>query len=123
MNSDTIMNAQLQNWDNFCRHHIGDWYGIWTRYSPDGKAIDSFQCTRCFHLSQDGRTINHYNHYVYADGKTEAKTFGPYQKPITTVLFLDNSFSWGSTVVKHGYPFGFEIGFRYKGRGVTILLG
>jgi len=117
----TVTIAQLQNWENFCQYHQGDWYGTWTRYSAVGEVLESFQCTRSFHLSKDGNQINHKNHYTYADGKLETEVFGPYKKPITRALYLENSFSWGSTMVKPGTHFGFETGFRYEGRRASAV--
>jgi len=118
---DTI--PQLQNWNNFCQYHVNsDWHGIWTRYTSNGQEIESFQCVRSFHLSEDGSEINHQNHYIYADGTKETKTFGPYKKPITKSLFLDNSFSWGSTKVESGSNFGFETGFRYEDKRVSVAI-
>lgn len=117
------MQLQLQNWDNFCKYHVNhDWYGVWTRYSIDGEVTDSFQCIRSFHLNQDGNEINHQNHYIYSDGKKETKTFGPYKKPDTRALFLDNSFSWGSLLVLEESRFGFETGFRYEDRRLSTVV-
>jgi len=113
--------AQLQNWENFCQYHLGDWYGNWTKYSPRGETLESFQCVRSFHLSEDGTQIDHQNRYIYADGKSEAEVFGPYKKPITRALFLENSFSWGSTMIKPGAYFGFETGFRFEGRRASAV--
>ncbi|KYC42904.1 hypothetical protein WA1_12360 [Scytonema hofmannii PCC 7110] len=119
---DTTVDLQLQNWNNFCQYHAGEnWHGIWTRYSPDGKAIQSFKSIRSFSLNDDGNEIIHQNYYTYADGKTESKNISSYIKPDTTllflgksfsVLFLDNSYSWGNTEISANAPFGFEIGFR-----------
>lgn len=120
-NSENIFHAQIQNWNNFCKYHLGDWHGIWTRYSADGEEVESFKCIRTFQLSEDGDSIYHHNDYTYADGRTESKTFGPYKKPITTPLFLNNSFSWGSVAVTSSL-FGFEIGFRYEGRGASAAV-
>lgn len=115
------MELQLQNWENFCRYQAtGDWHGTWTRYSPQGEGLESFQCIRSLQTSKDGSEINHQNQYTYADGKNETKTFGPYKKPNTRALFLDNSFSWGSTQVKSGSTFGFETGFRYEDKRATL---
>lgn len=115
------MELQLQNWENFCRYQAtGDWYGTWTRYSSEGEVIESLQCIRSLQANVDGSEINHQNHYTYADGKSETKTFGPYKKPHTRALFLDNSFSWGSTQVEAGSTFGFETGFRYEDKRATV---
>ena len=121
ISTDTI--PQLQNWNNFCQYHANsDWHGIWTKYTPDGEEIESFQCVRSFQISEDRSEINHQNHYIYADGTKETKTFGPYKKPITRALFLDNSFSWGSTKVESGSNFGFETGFRYEDKRVSVAI-
>ncbi len=118
-----MQELQLKNWDNFCRYHANnDWYGIWTEYTSDRQIVDSFQCIRSFHLNEDESEINHQNHYTYADGTQETKTFGPYKKPITKSLFLDNSFSWGSIKVESNSNFGFETGFRYEDRRISVVV-
>ncbi|MBD2430102.1 MULTISPECIES: DUF3598 family protein [Fischerella] len=115
--------AQLQNWDNFCRYHANrDWYGTWTKYSTDGEKIESFNCIRSFKINADGSEIYHQNHYTYADGTKETKIFGPYQKPITRALFLDNSFSWGSQKIELGTNFGFETGLSYEDRRTSVVI-
>lgn len=117
------MQPQLQNWDNFCKYHVNcDWYGVWTKYLPNGQVTDSFQCIRSFHLNQEGNEVNHQNHYIYADGKKETKTFGPYKKPDMRALFLDNSFSWGSIVFVEESRFGFETGFRYENKRLSTVV-
>jgi hypothetical protein len=101
--SQDAMETQLQNWDNFCRYYANsDWYGTWTKYSPNGQVLNFFQCVISFRVNEDCSEINHQNHYSYADGKKESKTFNPYKKPIASALFLDNSFSWGSPKVESG---------------------
>ncbi len=121
VNPDSAIDVQLQNWDNFCKYHTGNWYGIWTVYNSEGETIDSFRCVRSFHLSADGSKINHQNHYTYADGKTKSEAYGPYKKPITRALFLENSFSWGSSTVKSGLAFFFETGFRHEDRRANAI--
>lgn len=110
------MNPQLQNWDNFCQYHVGEWHGTKTRYSPDGEAIKSWQVVTNLEINKDNSTINHKDYLTYADGNTELKTFGPYLKPTTSALFLDNSFCWGSKKVTSGSIFVFEIGIRFENR-------
>ncbi len=112
----TAMNPQLQNWDNFCQYHVGEWHGIKTRYSPNKEVIKSWQVVTKLEVSEDGSTINHQDYLTYSDGATEIKTFGPYTKPEISALFLDNSFCWGSKKVAPNSIFVFEIGFRFEDR-------
>ena len=81
------------NWERFCRYHIGDWYGLWTSYTMDGVALALRQCIRSFQRTADGRVITHQNHYRYADGRQETRTFGPYTPTTTPAVFVEASFS------------------------------
>jgi hypothetical protein len=122
MEPDVLINAKLQNWNNFCLYHTGDWYGTWTIYSPDLKVKNKFKCLRSLHSTADGSEITHQNSYTYTDSKTEVKNFCPYQKPKRTALFLENSFSWGSTTVESNSVFGFETGFRYDDKRASAAI-
>ncbi|NEO15355.1 MULTISPECIES: DUF3598 family protein [unclassified Moorena] len=115
------MDRKLQNWKKFCRYYSGDLYGIWTRYSTTGDVIESWRCIRSFRPTADCREIHQQNHYTYASGNTETKTFGPYKQPITTGLFLDNGFSWGSTKVKSGSTFFSDICLRSENSRATAI--
>src|SRR5262249_12394509 len=88
-----LMNLQDANWERFCRYHVGDWYGLWTPYTLDGVALAPWHCIRSFRLTVDGRAITHQNHYCYADGRQEPKTFGPYPPATTPAAFVETSFS------------------------------
>ncbi|KYC40776.1 hypothetical protein WA1_24410 [Scytonema hofmannii PCC 7110] len=120
---------QLQNWDRFCQYHLGDWHGIWTKYSPEGHSINSFKCVRSFYLSEDGSQIVQQNRSTSPDGKTDLHTFA-YVKPSTelsfmghhfAVLFLDNSFSWGSIKFTDAdAQFFFETGFTHENRRTSL---
>ncbi len=94
------MNPQIQNWDNFCGYHTGEWQGIQTRYSPDNEVIKSWHVISNLEVSQDGGEIKHQDYLTYSDGQTELKAYGTYPKPLTSALFLDNSFCWGSKKFK-----------------------
>lgn len=112
--SSSITDAQLQNWENFCRHHaIGDWHGTWSIYDLEGKLIRQFQCIRSFQVSSDGNEVNHQNHYTYADGTTKTESFDTHKKPLIKSLHFNDSFSWGSTEVKPETMFFFETGFKH----------
>ena len=132
VNQDAETENQLQNWDNFCQYHLGDWHGTWTSYSLEGRSTNAFKCVRSFHLREDGSQITHQNRSTYSDGRIELQTFGPYSKPSPglsfkghhfVVLFLDRSFSWGSTTIKASVPFFFETGFRYEKRRISLVAG
>lgn len=113
---------QLKNWQNFCQYHIGDWHGNWYVYSAQAEHIDSFLGIRSFILSADRSTIYHHNHYFYKSDRTESKTFGPYYKPITRAIFLENSFTWGSKSVESDNQFFCETGFSYNDRRASAVL-
>ena len=36
------------NWANFWDHHLGEWNGRWTRYSPSGSVLETFASSRKF---------------------------------------------------------------------------
>ncbi|WGV25299.1 DUF3598 family protein [Halotia branconii] len=115
------MNLQLQNWSQFCRYYSQDLYGTWTRYYIKEQFRESLQCIRSFRANDDCSEISHQNHYIYADGTKESKTFGPYLKPITNGLFLDTCFSWGSKRVEPGIPFFFDTCLRDEDRRATAI--
>lgn len=115
------MDLVHDNWERFCRHHVGDWHGIWTRYSCAGVALESFRCVRSFHANTDASVLTHQNHYTYADGRRETKTFGPYTPSTTRSLFIEQSFSWGSPSVTVEPPFFFETGFRWASRRMSCV--
>ena len=116
------MDLQYTNWERFCRYHVGDWYGLWTPYTVDGVALTSWQCLRSFQRTADGRAITHQNHYRYADGRQETKTFGPYTPATTRGVFVEASFSLGSPAVAAETPFAFETGFRAAERRVSLVV-
>ena len=116
------MDPVHDNWERFCRYHVGDWHGIWTRYSCAGVALASFRCIRSFHVNTDASVLTHQNHYSYADGRRETKTFGPYTPSTTRALFIDQGFSWGSPSADVEAPFFFETGFRWADRRMSCVV-
>jgi len=117
------MDPVHDNWERFCRYHVGDWHGIWTRYSCAGGALESFRCIRSFHVNPDASVLTYQNHYDYdyADGRRETKTFGPYTPATTRCLFIDQSFSWGSPSAVET-PFFFETGFRWANQRMSCVV-
>ncbi|NDJ26089.1 DUF3598 family protein [Nostoc sp. B(2019)] len=120
MNQDTLLenltDAQIKNWENFCHYHGGEWHGTWNIYNPEGILTRAYQCIRSFHVSSNASEVSRQNYYIYADGTTKLENFETRKKPLIKGLFLDNSFSWGSTTVTPGSTFFFETGFRHEDR-------
>ncbi len=69
------MDLKEQNWQNFTANHLRDWHGIWTRYSPQGEIIESFQSLRSFRSNPEQTEIYQTNRYIYADGRIEEKNW------------------------------------------------
>ncbi|WP_293044337.1 MULTISPECIES: DUF3598 family protein [unclassified Moorena] len=67
------MELKEQNWKNFTENHLREWHGIWTRYSPEGEIIESFQSLRSFRSNPEQTELYHTNRYIYADGRIEEK--------------------------------------------------
>ncbi|MGB5772402.1 MAG: DUF3598 family protein [Crocosphaera sp.] len=112
------LDVKLKNWENFCQHQLGDWYGTWRFYSGNGDFLKSFQCIRSFRSSNDEQ-VQHQNHYFYEDGQEKTETFGPYVKPEMRGIYLNNSFSWGT---KHKSDnFFFETGFRHENKRASLV--
>ena len=69
------MDMQEQNWKNFCTHHLGDWHGTRTRYSPQGEVTESFEAFRLLRANPEQTQITHTNRNIYADGQTEEQSW------------------------------------------------
>jgi len=69
------MDLKEQNWHNFITNHLRDWQGIWTRYSPEGEIIESFQSLRSFRSNPEQTEIYHTNRYTYTDGRIEEENW------------------------------------------------
>ena len=74
------MDLKEQNWQNFITHHLRDWHGIWTRYSPEGEVIESFQSLRSFRTNLEQTELFQTNRYLYADGRIEEKKWHSYKR-------------------------------------------
>ena len=62
-----------RNWHAFWRHHLGEWTGRWTRYTPSGDVKETFASSRLFSAEPSGTEIVQVNTYRYADGRTIQK--------------------------------------------------
>ncbi len=67
------MDLKEQNWRNFTVNHLRDWHGIWTRYSPQGEVIESFQSLRSFRSNPEQTELYQTNRWIYPDGRIEEK--------------------------------------------------
>ena len=57
-------------------HHVKDWPGLWTQYTPQGEVMQSFQSLRSFKIGNSEQTlIKQTNRYTYSDGSTQEKAF------------------------------------------------
>ena len=59
-----------RNWQAFWRHHLGDWRGRWTRYSPSGQVKETFASSRLFTANPSQTKVVQTNRYRYADGRS-----------------------------------------------------
>ena len=62
-----------RNWHAFWRHHLGEWTGRWTRYTPSGDVKETFASSRLFKADPSRTEIVQVNAYRYADGRTIQK--------------------------------------------------
>ncbi|NES87087.1 MAG: DUF3598 family protein [Moorea sp. SIO2B7] len=123
------MNFQEQNWQNFCANHLRDWHGIWTRYTPQGEVIESFQSLRSLRVNQDKTVIYQTNRYTYHDGRIEEKNWQSKKEsknandglihPKTSVMrslyFEQGGGIWVTKQLEPGNNFhGGELFFRYE---------
>ena len=74
--ADSSPDAHYQNWRIFIAHHAKDWYGLWTRYTPQGEVMQSFQSLRSVKVGNSEQTlIKQTNRYTYSDRTTQEKAF------------------------------------------------
>lgn len=74
------MELKEQNWQNFITHHVKDWQGIWTRYSPQGDMIESFKGLRSFRTNPEQTELFQTNRYTYNNGRVEEKKWHSYKE-------------------------------------------
>lgn len=121
------MDLKEQNWINFCANHLRDWHGIWTRYSPEGEVMESFQSLRSFRSNQEQTEITQFNRYIYSDGKTEEKNwqwnkfsnkpdglFHATFPSMRSFFFEQGAATWMPTELKTDSGFIIELLFRHQ---------
>ena len=100
-----------QNWRIFIARHVKDWHGLWTRYTPQGEVMQSFQSLRSFKIGNSEKTlVKQTNRYTYSDGSTQEKAF---------------EYSMGSTGFTDNRSTGFvgmKVAFFESGHGVSLAV-
>ncbi|MBP5977503.1 DUF3598 family protein [Brasilonema sp. CT11] len=122
------MNLKDQNWKNFTTNHLGDWHGIWTKYSPEREVTESFQSLRSFGSNPEETEIVQKNHYAYSDGRRVEKSweynqlsnslsngvFIPGIESMRAIFFESGHAAWVTTKLKTDSYFGVELFFKYQ---------
>ncbi|WP_305764695.1 DUF3598 family protein [Brasilonema sennae] len=122
------MNLKDQNWKNFTTNHLGDWHGIWTKYSPQGEVAESFQSLRSFRSNSNETEIVQKNHYAYSDRRRVEQSweynqlsnslsngvFIPEIESMRANFFESGHAAWVSTKLKPDSYFAVELFFKYQ---------
>jgi Domain of unknown function (DUF3598) len=122
------MDLKAQNWKNLCANHLKDWHGIWTRYSPQGEVIESFQSLRSFLCDRQQNEITQLNRYMYADGTTKQESWQynlhsnslanglchPARESMSGLFFASGHAAWITRQFARQPFSGIEIFFRYE---------
>lgn len=117
-----------QNWQHFTLHHLRDWYGIWTRYSPPGDVTNSLKSQRSFQSNPEKTKIVHTNRYIYADGKTEERSweynelsnslpdglFHPANQLMRGFFLSSGHAAWATAKLETGSYFAVELFFLHN---------
>lgn len=90
-----------RNWQEFWRHHLGDWRGSWTRYTPSGQVKETFSSSRLFTANAAQTEVVQRNHYRYADGRSIQK-------------------EWTSNIAEHSQADGFAHPLSESMRGLAL---
>lgn len=120
------MNLKDQNWKNFTDSHLYDWYGIWTRYTPQGNVKESFQSVRLFKSNPELTEIHQTNRYIYdsdnikeeswsynqQDNSLDDGMFHPSRSTIRGFFLKSGHAVWLSTQLQEGSYLGAELFFR-----------
>ena len=121
------MQLKDQNWKNFTAN-LRDWYGIWTRYTPQGEVKESFRSLRSFQSNPEQNEIHQTNRYIYAEDNIKEESwdynqqenslpdgmYHPQADSMRTICFESGHAAW---VTRHLQPdsfFGVELFFRYE---------
>ena len=122
------MELQKQNWKNFYNNHLGNWQGIWTRYTFEGEIIEVIRSLRSLRGNpENAEIIHHTNRYEYADGRTVEKSWDWEMNkssnafPKMRSLFFENgAAAWVTKQLEISSFFQVELFFRYKDLRLSI---
>ena len=90
-----------RNWAAFWRHHIGEWKGRWTRYTPSGDVKETFASSRNFMADPALTAVMQVNRYRYSDGRSVRK-------------------QWDFTIEEHSQTDGFAHPASEAMRGLAL---
>ncbi|MCJ8283216.1 MAG: DUF3598 family protein [Rivularia sp. ALOHA_DT_140] len=121
------MELKDKNWENLTLN-LGDWYGLWTRYLPEGTIKESFQSLRSFQGNPEKTAIRQTNRYTYAEDKIEEYSwdfnqqennlpdgiYHPYTDSMRTICFESGHAAWVSKKLQPDSMFGAELFFRHE---------
>ena len=118
-------NSLVQSWRSLIAHHTKDWHGLWTRYTPQGEVMQSFQSLRSFKVGNSEQTlIKQANRYTYSDGRTQEKAFEYYLGPTG---FTDNTGFVGCSMAffesGHGAYFPLQLNKTQTGMEIFFIHG
>lgn len=122
------MEKHDQNWKNFYQNHLGDWHGLWTRYTFEGEIIEVVQSLRSLQGdSENTDTIYHTNRYIYSDGRTVEKSWDWHLNkrsnafPLLQSLFFEcGAAAWVTKQLEVSSFFQVELFFRHEDLRLSV---
>ncbi len=122
------MELKDQNWKNFTANHLHNWYGVWTRYFPQGEVKESFQSQRIFRSNREQTEIHQTNRYIYAEDNFKEESwdynqrenslpdgmYHPQADTMRTICFESGHTAWVTRKLQPNSFFGLELFFRYE---------
>ena len=89
------------NWANFWDHHLGEWNGRWTRYSPSGSVLETFSSSRKFSSDPEHQQITQENRYRFPNKNVTQKKWIYTKQEHNTI----NGFAHPASVKMRGFAF------------------
>jgi Domain of unknown function (DUF3598) len=125
-----------RNWQNLCDHHMYDWCGIWTRYTPQKTVIESFQSLRSFQVNDKQTEIYQVNRFKYANGGEREKAWHLHKSsdnladgihhsdnPSMRALFFDNgAAAWVTKILQDNSIFAIEFILKHEHLRISVYV-